>query len=574
MTRSGIVERSDSGFDLSDPWQRACAARDILAVAPYQLGGLLLRARYGPARETWIATAKKRLQAEPFVRLHPQTQDESLYGAVDVAATLKLGREVRTQGILAGEAKLLLIPSAEAAEATFAARIACWLDAQGGAVIMLDEGADTDEKAPDSLAERLALHISLEGVPQTACDTLGASFGTIQEARERFPEVRVAPALFEDMATMAVALGIDSLRAPSLAVTAARAAAALAGRTEPDEADVTLAATLVLAPRLRRLPDQSAEETQKPPPPEEPAPDTEENNQRSADKPPDEMPVETALARLPPGLLAELAAAMAPGAKAGRKARTPSKNAAKGPFAPSRPGRIASGTRVDLISTLRRAAPWQTLRRRERPEANTPILIRPEDIAVSRRRGRAERLAIFAVDASGSTAMGRLAECKGAVELLLADAYRRRDQVAVIAFRGRAADVLLPPTRSMVQTKRRLSRLPGGGPTPLASGLDQGFRLAEASRRRGMSPTLVVMTDGRGNIALDGSADRAAAKTDLMDLATAIRRRDIPGLVVDISRLPRPAASELAERMGATYLPLPAMNAKNLSNAVRQQWSS
>jgi magnesium chelatase subunit D len=95
---------------------------------------------------------------------------------------------------------------------------------------------------------------------------------------------------------------------------------------------------------------------------------------------------------------------------------------------------------------------------------------------VSRFKQRRETTTIFVVDASGSAALHRLAEAKGAVELLLADCYVRRDRVAMLAFRGKGAELMLPPTRSLVRAKRSLAGLPGGGGTPLAAGMDAAAR--------------------------------------------------------------------------------------------------
>lgn len=164
--------------------------------------------------------------------------------------------------------------------------------------------------------------------------------------------------------------------------------------------------------------------------------------------------------------------------------------------------------------------------------------------------------------------MSRLGEAKGAVELLLAEAYARRDHVALITFRGIAADVLLPPTRSLVQTKRRLASLPGGGGTPLAAGLKAAGELAMQARSRGLSPTLAMLTDGRANIALDGTADRLRAATDAETLARLIRAQGIPGLVLDMSARPQDTLRALAAQMGAPYLPLPRADAKRLSGAI------
>ena len=173
------------------------------------------------------------------------------------------------------------------------------------------------------------------------------------------------------------------------------------------------------------------------------------------------------------------------------------------------------------------------------------------------------------VDASGSSALHRLAEAKGAVELLLADCYVRRDQVALIAFRGKSADLILPPTRSLARAKRSLTALPGGGGTPIATALDAATNLAHGLRRKGFAPTLVVLTDGRANISRDGEPGREQAELDAIASAHRLRAARLGALVVDISPQPRGAAERLAADMGARYLALPNANARGLSRAVQ-----
>ena len=175
---------------------------------------------------------------------------------------------------------------------------------------------------------------------------------------------------------------------------------------------------------------------------------------------------------------------------------------------------------------------------------------------------------IFAVDASGSAALARLAEAKGAVELLLAQAYARRDHVALIAFRGTGAEVLLPPTRSLVQTKRRLAALPGGGGTPLSAGLEAAMTQALLAQRRGMTPTICLLTDGRANVARDGSPDRTRAAADAETTARLIRRAGIAALVIDTGNRPSDALRQLAGTLSAPYLPMPRADAARLSTAV------
>jgi magnesium chelatase subunit D len=146
----------------------------------------------------------------------------------------------------------------------------------------------------------------------------------------------------------------------------------------------------------------------------------------------------------------------------------------------------------------------------------------------------------------------------------------RRDQVAVLAFRGQGCELLLPPTRSLVRAKRSLAGLPGGGGTPLASAIDAAAALGESIARRGDTPVIVLLTDGRGNIARDGSPGRARATEDLSLAARQFRAVGLGALLIDTSPQPVPAARQLAMEMGAAYLPLPYAGSSTLSKAVGQ----
>jgi magnesium chelatase subunit D len=165
--------------------------------------------------------------------------------------------------------------------------------------------------------------------------------------------------------------------------------------------------------------------------------------------------------------------------------------------------------------------------------------IRPADIRLKRYIETSDRVLIFAVDASGSAAFARLAEAKGAVELLLAAAYARRDHVALIAFRGTSADLLLPAT-------------------------------AVQARARGLTPTIALLTDGRGNIALSGAPDRAAADTDATLIARAVQAAGLSAVVIDTGTRPQPALAALARAMAAPYIALPRADAHRLSAVLGQ----
>ena len=234
--------------------------------------------------------------------------------------------------------------------------------------------------------------------------------------------------------------------------------------------------------------------------------------------------------------------------------------------------------RPDITATLRAAAPWQAIRRAERKAKGLAeldrVILQTSDFRYRHYQDRSESAIIFAVDASGSTAMDRLGEAKGAVELLLADCYSQRHHVALVAFRGIAAETLLAPTRSLVRAKRSLQALPGGGTTPLASGLKRATELALAARGKGQTPLLVIISDGSGNIDLDGSPGRAKAHDDTMHIARLIAGHKINSMVIDIGRRGAAKGQPLAKAMGAEYKPLPYASARAMSAFIQPHFAN
>lgn len=511
----------------------------------------------------------------PQRRLHPNIADDALFGGLDLAATLATGQPVLQAGLLASPAALILT-MAERCPAGLAARLATALDTPAHALVALDEGAEADETLPPALADRLALFLDLTEI--SLSDSRDPAFDPqrLAEARAKLPGVSVTGEQLDALTRAAAELGIPSLRAPLLAAAAARAHAVWSGREAVDEDDLTAAAMLVFGHRAMPMPEQA--ETQPDPEPPPPDPDPDQGEAQSEDQSqsiPEEMLVEAALAALPRDLLEALAAG-----RAARAAKSAGGTGAeqggnrRGRPLPSRPGRLAPGARIDLVATLRAAAPWQPLRRAQTPDRAAALLVRASDIRLKRFRETSDRVLIFAVDASGSAAFARLAEAKGAIELLLAQAYARRDHVSLLAFKGLAAELLLPPTRSLVQTKRRLAGVPGGGGTPLASGLQLALATAVQARARGMTPTIAILTDGRGNIALDGTADRAKAEAEASLLARQIRLSATPALVIDVANRPQPSLRTLAQIMDAPYLALPRADARRLSTVLGEALES
>jgi magnesium chelatase subunit D len=234
---------------------------------------------------------------------------------------------------------------------------------------------------------------------------------------------------------------------------------------------------------------------------------------------------------------------------------------------PPRPGRPGGQARLHVLATLRAAAPKQRLRQTH----NTGrVAIRSEDFHIQRYQQRTSSCLILALDASGSAALQRLAEAKGAVELLLQQSYARRDSVCIVSFRGAQAQLLLPMTRSLVRAKRAMTGLPGGGGTPLAGALKMAHEQAAQLQRQGVTPILVVLSDGRANVTLQGLGGRTQAQTDAHNWGRQWRLSGHRALWIDTSMQPDAQAQQLANTMGASYLPMPHLQAQRMALAMQR----
>jgi magnesium chelatase subunit D len=172
-------------------------------------------------------------------------------------------------------------------------------------------------------------------------------------------------------------------------------------------------------------------------------------------------------------------------------------------------------------------------------------------------------------------ALNRMREAKGAAIHLLQDAYVHRDQVALIAFRGAAAQTLLEPSQSVERAKRELDVLPTGGGTPLASALMTAWQTAQSARSKGIAQsTVVLMTDGRANVALNAQEDVTPSKQQLQDevktLAGLVRSAGINAVIIDTQAnyLSRGEAPKLAQWLDGRYVYLPNAKAEQIANSV------
>ncbi|MBU1344192.1 MAG: magnesium chelatase subunit D family protein [Proteobacteria bacterium] len=158
---------------------------------------------------------------------------------------------------------------------------------------------------------------------------------------------------------------------------------------------------------------------------------------------------------------------------------------------------------IAFDATLRAAAPFQ-IQRKDSGSAMA-VILKNQDIREKIREKRIGNFLLFIVDASASMgARGRMKASKGAIMSLLLDAYQKRDKVAMVTFRKEQAFVNLPPTSSVELAGKLLEEMPVGGKTPLSSGLVKGFELLRNHllREPEARPIAIIITDGRGNVAL------------------------------------------------------------------------
>jgi magnesium chelatase subunit D len=213
---------------------------------------------------------------------------------------------------------------------------------------------------------------------------------------------------------------------------------------------------------------------------------------------------------------------------------------------------------VHLQATLAAAAPFQSDRGRQ----SGRLLLAATDLRRAERRGKEGNLVLFVVDASGSmAARTRMSEVKGAVLGLLMDAYQRRDKVGLITFRGKGAELVLPPTSSVENAVRRLDAIATGGRTPLAAGLVKAVQVINAEKLRDplRRPLVLLITDGRADSA---SAARAGA---------GLRAHDVVVVDCEQGRVKLGLAQRLAVALGADYLRLDDVTTEPLAEIVSER---
>ncbi|HYG10460.1 MAG TPA: VWA domain-containing protein, partial [Pyrinomonadaceae bacterium] len=435
-------------------------------------------------------------------------------------------------------------------------------------------------------------------------------------ARTAVKNVRLSTELVRGIAELCGRLSVDGHRGELTIARAARALAAFENRKEAAPADVRRVAAMALRHRLRRDPleqtdggsqiEQTAEElfgagepagdagesgatNSRPRPPKKTPPDetggndigggNEKRDPRGTDdaRTPqaqnEERPAPPLDAKLPAFLEEKPGVKKLP-AKSASRARRQANSREASSHTRGRYARAVARRRGDtadlklaLDATLRVAAASQA----SRPRAGNvvrAIAVEAGDFRYKHFSRRAGTLFIFAVDTSGSMALNRISQAKGALARLLRESYVNRDRVALIAFREQAARVLLQPSQSSARAYRLLDALPVGGATPLTSGLLRALEMSErAARGTTARIVLLVFTDGRANVPGDGriGGDRASVrrriKSEVEKIGVALQRTGVASVVVDTqNRFTSGGEGQaLAQALGGRYVYLPAL---------------
>ncbi|GAB4041412.1 putative cobaltochelatase [Spirosoma jeollabukense] len=447
-------------------------------------------------------------------------------------------------------------------------------------------GLMVDVDAPRDVAERTEVvrrRIAFDTDPAAFAakwaDQQKTLHNQIQAARTLLPSVTLADGLLTLISQLCTDLNVTSLRADIVMYKTALTLAALAGRTDVTADDIRQAAELALVHRQRkkpfeesRLPDTKLDELrQQAPParqpesqqvlnsPSEPAQEKVNGSPSESDGEPAEPPQQEQVFGV--RLQAEVAPiSMEPSpfrqqVPVGR--RSPVMNPQRGTTMRAVPDKAPTNVAISATvqhALLRDADDWGIIR---------------EDLHQNLRIGKTGNLILFVVDASGSMAASRRMEAvKGSVLSLLTDAYQRRDSVGVIAFRGVEAQVLLEPTHSVELAEQAMRTLPTGGRTPLPHALQMASQvISRLNRQQDLQPLLVILSDGKANVALPGGGD---AWQQTLAIAAQLREQQIPVLVLDTEhdylRLGR--AAELAKALGADCLSLDELSAEAITQTV------
>ncbi len=601
-------------------------AMQCILVNP-NLRTVMIRGGQGSAK-TVLARSVGRISGRRLINIPVNVSEEQLFGGMDVDATIKEGRAVMQPGLLyRADGGIVYVDDVNLMDQ----RILMSLlnSVLEGRVVLEREGvsasyvtdviliatmnpSDSDVSShvldrfdlcayasfpedEEGRAEILRRDVEFQRDPATFVSLYkeeeDALIANIERARKLLPLVTVSDDLLGVSVELAVKVLADGYRGDIAMVNTAKSLAALNGRDEVMRKDVEEAAMLCLAHR-RNYVQEPPQPPEPPEPPEEDQQDDEppDDDDREDDRqPPEEQeeqdeqeqqePPDMDFQQLLDDMVFDIGDSFRvidylsdrtrrvdkTSAKKGRRMMVESSDST-GRYARSR---IPDERTHDIAfdATVRAAAPYQ----RSRDHSDLAMNIQKQDLREKVREMRAGCTILFLVDASGSLGVRkRMTAVKGAVLSMLRDSYVKRDRIGMMAFRRDSAELVLPPTRSVEYSYRKLEELPTGGKTPLAEALvtvDE-YMTAYSRSHTGEMCYIVLITDGRANVPMKEGAN---ANEEALKLAEDLRIPQVKWIVIDASAgfIRFDNAERLAEALEGTYFRLEDLNADRLADSVR-----
>ena len=619
----------------------------LIALVNPKAGGLLMGGRKGTAKSVLARSAKELIGSKQFIDLPLNVTEDMLFGSIDIEYAVSKGQKRFAPGILArANENILYIDEVNLLRQELLLAV---LDANAAGLNQVERDGISfthpvhltvlatmnpeEGVLPQHILDRFGMYVDVEGEAEIehrvmiirralAYGSDVASFRkeyaeSTQELATRIaaavkllPQIQLSDAMLILAAQMVSQALCAGHRAEIYLLEAAKALAALAGRSYVLPKDVEEAAQYVLPHRMRKPPepqepeeneqesqeqneddsennddeaqDDSLDNDNMPPPPldnneDGGAADNEqdENEQEQKDEQEpqhnnDQLAPEEQIADIDksfrlPKMLLDLGKDRNIRRGSGKRSTTRT-DLKQGRYVRAE---LPKAKVEDLAfdATIRAAAPFQKMRE----DNGCALNIKQEDLRQKVREKRIGNTFLFAVDASGSMgARERMRAVKGAIFYMLQEAYQKRDRVGMIAFRRQQAEVLLPITRSVDLAQKCLAELPTGGKTPLADGLAMALQTLSMLNKHDseLEPILVLVTDGRANATEADGGDPVASA---LKMAERVGKAKITSVVIDTESdfIKLGLAKRIAAAMGANYYTLQRLSKDSIIRIVR-----